>query len=849
VTSTTTEDLTTDAERLAVALKAMAEMKISLSKLEASNAELEASNAEVVAELEASNAELEASNAELEASNAELEASNAEVVAELEASNAELEASNAELEASNAEVVAELEASNAELEASNAELEASNAELKAIKAKEANWGGDFDVLNSQKTQVMKEFLHEPVKYANIEAASSTVVLQQKILEVARSAGHSKHFAVVNSTGNGKTYACIQQGKSDQLHSLYVLCAAHGTGYQPCKEVVAIAKAIVDRATLDEKNVVALGFVRHLQKKMQHVHDCGDDHFRMQFDPDGNYTGLNSFLDDDALKSICNAEVVARFSPASKRILAKMGETGGAVEDLEEKRPKYVTFAAECVTDVVQTTASASFREADDHSIDGTPMVIVFDEADGLLRGLNVDDEGCPLRCIQRACDACGIVSIYLSTTSRIQRIQSMEISTRRPLRTFIKPFVDVVQHDLYPDHLFQLGRPMWHHNWKNQCVEDYSALVNFAKSKLIGNGIDDKKTAMCALFALRFGMRPTSSATETFVSNHMAILTDLESVTEMDVQSSRFTGTCIWLSEPILAEASCYLTSYNKSFKRIDVLRTIKQELESGLIAPLVGDKGEVLAAALFGFTMDALRQKNNKDNSYNPNQLSSSMSACVSLCEFLSSIGLPLEPELVTALDGYVVNFTHFQRLDKEMGIEDCAQAARRCLAFYMLAGSDAVDIIIIGFKVTEGRFSFVPIRCQVKNLKIKITNPAANILLHEMIKCQLFLKNSCVQIGIVIAIGSGGADHKRSSFFSTSSTTITRSQAVVKEAASPPLYYGFLVGIETVDSKRFFPLLTDDELIAVKNIAESHTFAIEMSAHVKDGFRNDRETVSCLL
>ena len=723
------------------------------------------------------------------------------------------------------------------------DLATRNAALAGLLEYNGEGGTGVDAQSMPVT--MHEFLHPPVKYAYVHAETSTVLLEQKIIDVARSKDQTKHFVVVNSTGNGKTYACIQLGKSEHLKSLYVLCAQHGTGYKACPEVEKIARTIKGRKSLDEKNVIALSFVRHLQKKMQRADRAAIS--AMQFEEE-NYLGLSKLLEEDELKPICNAEP-ANFSPQSSRFLEKMGESGGTSADLRSKRLKYVTFEdeSESVPDAVKTRASTSTSGSP-----STPLVIIFDEADGLLLEVSVNNEECPLRCIQRACDACGIVSIYLSTTSRVQRIHSMAISLRRPLRTFIEPFIEVVQHDLYQDHLFHLGRPLWFHNWENQCGKDYRDLVNLAKAKIVGKLNGDKETAKCALFALRFGMRPSSAATETFVSNHMAILTHLEPDMDMENDSeSRFTGTCCWLSEPILAEASCFLTTYDKLFSRKIVLSTIRQKLDSGLIAPSVGDKGEVLAAALFGFTMDVLRESVIQEVvNYNPNSFGSSMSAPISLVVFLRSIGLQLRQQLIKALDGYYVNFTHFQRLDRVMDVVDCAQAVRRCLAFYTPAGSAAVDIVIVGFNLAGGTSRYVPVRCQVKNLKEKVTFAAAKVLLHAMsptTKCQPELSESCVEIGIVLAIGSGGADHQISAVVSSgTSTTITRSQTKGKA-----LYHGFLINIDTKKevqkSNRFFPLLSKVELATVKSMAESHTF--DKGSRVYDGFRNHRETVSNLL
>lgn len=65
----------------------------------------------------------------------------------------------------------------------------------------------------------------------------------------------------------------------------------------------------------------------------------------------------------------------------------------------------------------------------------------------------------------------------------------------------------------------------------------------------------------------------------------------------------------MYLSEPVLAAASSYYTSESEK-NRDAVISEVKAQLNSKMLLPPCGDTGEMMSAALLGFTMDKIRMK-----------------------------------------------------------------------------------------------------------------------------------------------------------------------------------------------------------------------------------------------
>lgn len=451
--------------------------------------------------------------------------------------------------------------------------------------------------------------------------------------------------VVNSTGNGKTYACLQLGL--YLKSCYLLCATRADSYVATDEVSYLVQLIDDAEDLRTRNALALAFVRLVEKSMRPL--TSQQLYDLQFNRSKKcYYGLKKLF-----LSCCQIPFVnillktsKEMSPGSKSRFNSMCEN--KIADLPGKKISFeddsdeigngnaatadidnIIFAFEQTSVTVDSNTRISNHNQETTSTNpiSTPpneppkqqpndelLVIVFDEAQGLLgKRQDVNDENCPLRCIQRALEACGIIGMFLSTTSQLEHIESREPSQRsnRSIKKAPPPVVAVVSHDLFQEHHFFLGRPLWKKYYDNHCVRNngYNNLVRFAKSKLLsGHESETSGLLECALFCLRFGFEAsTYQFCSSFVSSFLAIMIKLQ------VTNGRHVAECRWLSEPLLAEVSASLTMgigcRSADFPLSKVLAEVKSAIVyHKVIQPSIGDKGEVIVAALLGYTLDRMR-------------------------------------------------------------------------------------------------------------------------------------------------------------------------------------------------------------------------------------------------
>jgi len=621
-----------------------------------------------------------------------------------------------------------------------------------------------------------------------------------------------HLSIVNSTGNGKTYTCIQLGL--RLPLVYMLCRE--TKYQPDPILSLLVNRIDSLPTLAEKNLLSICFVRLLKKHMMRYDNAVSLH-RAQF-RDKCYRHVGDFLAglNEEFMQLLTAKKV---SPVTKSALKKTCSE----EAYEDVKKHYSVLFMNEGADTEDSSAATSGLSAEFSRLE----VLVFDEADGLCGNRPIDNEHCALRCIQRAVDACGLIGLFLCTSSRIDLIEStipsqQNISPRQPPL----PFTQVVQHDIFRDHLFHFGRPLWRQFAKSYRF-DYNRLVQVALEKLVCKPDNDSVFAIrrsaCALFCLRFGFEPVSDSCSDFVSEHLAIMLEIRRTT-----GSKHDASCKWLSEPILAEASAVLTSgvapfvsadMKERFSVAEVTKCVYQSItNTQMIAISPGDKGEVVAAALCGYTLDLLRSScmEEKQSKYNANEIANSMSSPVPLIDFLRALGIKLTEEQKVKLAHYMINCTHFLRLEKEMTEVNCYQAIDRCVGYYVRAGAESVDVVIVAFLMLEcGRARFCPVRIQVKNLKTKITKKTAAVWLNNMSpwqKCQPIVEVSDIQVGIVIATGIGGADAANGECLLTTpqksdeaATSMGgREQSRVRtraETKGKTPYYGFLLSMGSIE------------------------------------------------
>ena len=673
-------------------------------------------------------------------------------------------------------------------------------------------------------------------------SDSARVLHDKVLWLwANRATTKLCFSVVNSTGNGKTFACLQL--CTMMRGVYCLCAQHGGLHSPSKQIAMLVKAIDQAGDLASKNAIAIAFASKLRKVMKNKTSA--ELHKEQFN-DMHYMGISSLLTEDDMAVIVTTTPTKLSPPSFERLTTVV-----SVEEMDtiKRNLQRVSFADAIdgadVDVAIDATADAKVDANDE------PLVVIFDEADGLMGNLSIANETCSLRCIQRAFDLCGVVTAYLCTSSRLEEIQTSQSSSRLNSSKKInsQPVIEVIEHDIFHDHPFHLGRPLWYQCFRYHCCNDYNQLVKFVQSKLV----NDKafELSACALFCCRLGFEPTTQLCSTFVANNLAVMTQLSAGNA----GEEHIGTCRWFSEPVIAEAAAALSSGidGISKEKYD-LKKILREVETAvghrqLIKPSVGDKGEVVAAALVMYTLDCLRSQHLQcTTGYNANHLDLSMSCAVSVIQFLKAMGITAPEKLSCILEGYVVNCTHFQRHHVQLTETNCIQAVLRRMGFYVYAGADSVDLVIVAYKVTMSNdladAIFIPVRIQVKNKVSKITAAAASVLLANMSpakNCQPILTSSEVEVGIVIATGTGGADVVEC-VVQPAENTKTRRQP-------QKAYYGFLLDIKNsghFSTLREFdaPDPTQGVMSSLNRIAQCHLSADENPCFTK-GFLKHEEVV----
>jgi hypothetical protein len=678
--------------------------------------------------------------------------------------------------------------------------------------------------------------------------------------------------VINSSGNGKTFSCIKLCSS--MRALYTLTKKLDR-YEPTPEVATFIDVIKTATSLAQKNAIATAFVRILEACLRNANLPQKTIFNYQFENDRSL-GITALLRATfpALtgQSFRQYLIQAAKNPTPTKE-KKYEQVTSSSSPLEVKRQRKVTFE-DSVDGVAAAMESMHVVNAEPVNSDGTflkpshklkkaklvdelvPCVVFFDEASGLLADTAINTEDCPLRCLQRALNASDIIGVFLGTSSRLEMLEATESSKRSSAETFREstdPVVNIISHDLFRQHTFFLGRPLWYSWWKHFGNENYAQLVTLAITKLTGASVgNEQQNSMvsCSLFALRFGFEPIAYACSELVANHLAIMLSVGD----KIEGRRNSVSCKWLSEPVLSEASACITMQVSGqgmsthglqrFRMSEVVDAISYSIiNKQIIRPSSGDKGEVVAAALLGYSMDILRASQLRAR-YSPELTMGNMSSPVKLTAFLSGIGVAVN-RLPTAADKYLVNFTHFVRLDCEVSESSCYQAVLRRIGYYVTVGAKSVDIVLVAFRVSDegGLFCFVPVRILVKNLKSKVSIASAVKLLCAMspvVGCQPILAMTEMEIGIVIATGTGGVE--------TSTGPVVQPTNQKRSSVQKGVpYFGYLLGLDSEES--FHTLRTHGSegkkvLHSLQSIAHKHATMIEPC--FEEGFYTQLEHVS---
>lgn len=398
------------------------------------------------------------------------------------------------------------------------------------------------------------------------------------------------------------------------------------------------------------------------------------------------------------------------------------------------------------------------------------LIVCLDEATAL--------SGTSLKAFRRAAKMLGIITVFSDTTASISKVMEANdascSSMGGKLGQFTRPLYELPTFDLNynvsagPEDLENLltaGRPRWfsllqafqeqnQEKSEQAAEENLMKLIEVVKSFLlresfeldtttipeniahsVGN-IQVIKPSMVAMFSCRFGLGSRSTIAPLLAKYCLATIDH--------VTSNRDSVSTHYPSEPVLAEASAQYTSAdtNNLFR---VLNHVHAAVLQDILDPPRGDLGEMCAAALLGFTMDKIRKERNHRMF---------CSDSVDLKSLLSYFGCKNVEEVDKALDGWKVNFTHFDR-PGNLDDRDLKVMWYRRTAYYAIEGMNGLDLLIA---IWHKRKGYATLRVQVKNFAKKFQKSKRDVALRKLEprRCPPNARNEKFSVGLLLCVNS---------------------------------------------------------------------------------------------
>ena len=444
---------------------------------------------------------------------------------------------------------------------------------------------------------------------------------------------------------------------------------------------------------------------------------------------------------------------ARFLEAISSVASRY-ETHDKLYHAQFKDGKLDAFCS-ALSEEYQKTIDSEIRARSEADSRGNRLVVVFDEAK-VLDTDEKDDVSSSYRCIRSMLNPCNMIGVFIDTSGQLATLTPSGATSDRAanptsgIGTLVNPFFEIDSFDLFDDHLFFLGRPLWKRKFESRLNQDYDELVTFAAHKLAGDH-GEENDRFLALFLCRFGLDPTFDLAERLIGSHMATLFDMTVDRKKLVSGYR--------SEPILAEASAYQTTSKNGF-RSRMLKTVRHSLNNRVVHCHKVDRGEVAAAAWIGLSLDDLRWKTNPNDEYSAAK--EGLSRAVPTVEFLNELGCNLADDVVEELRHWWINSTHFSRPAGSPDRGILKTCWKRHAGLYMTNGEEGIDLLMDMKQCNEDIYSTV--RIQVKNYKSMITANALKGLFGKLDvqRCTpvATFEEEPFSIAIVVQVENGGIE-----------------------------------------------------------------------------------------
>jgi len=567
------------------------------------------------------------------------------------------------------------------------------------------------------------------------------------------------LAVVGSPGSGKSKNVLKLGEAIPL--VYLLCDSkqiqNGMKASPNPVVTFMLKTLRE-APLPNRQKIAFKIVESIRAAAA------------EFDTPGELAKAH-WAEDHKMTGPLFDSIGKHFKIISDNTPEKLKDVSFAAD-----AHYYKAFPEESPNQSgVSHPIKSTIKEVSPEAVNEV-LVIAFDEAYNLGEVSELQGQqaffSTPLRTLQRAINDSSvnrnIFGLFLSTSCNYSRLVPGHTSSHRVTDQVDPPLVlGVLSFDVFgsKDEWLFFGRPLWRQVYNYQDIgvggeNKMLMMVRFA-SRMLTNELGSLEFAghdkfaklnvntAAAIFCCRISINIISSKADVLTSHHMGNM-----ISELTITGERIKKV-VYYSEPALAEASSWLTSYRDAFSPERIVACLFLGNDN-IVDHSKGDRGEIVAIASILYTLDNIRLSSFKA-AYDPSDLLSSFSAPVSVLDLLREFSCQIDTSLFNTLRDYEVLCNHFVRVPK-VDKNTCTIALERHAGIICHSGQKALDFIVLLKHKTSGLVGHIA--GQVKNYYDGLSDASVDEILLDMHlmrdKVPEIFKNSlCVKL--VLAVGRG--------------------------------------------------------------------------------------------